>query len=62
MIDVTRLNGKGITINCELIEMVEEAPDTVISLTTGKKYVVKENRETIKNKVIEYKRRQQIIE
>ena len=37
MIDVTRLNGKEITINCELIEVVEETPDTVVTLTTGKK-------------------------
>lgn len=37
MIEVTRLNGKGLTINSDLIEMIEETPDTVITLTTGKK-------------------------
>ena len=36
MIDVTRLNGKELTINADLIEIVEETPDTVITLTTGK--------------------------
>lgn len=41
MIEVTRLNGKGLTINSDLIEMLEETPDTVITLTTGKKIIVK---------------------
>jgi len=56
MIDVTRLNGKEITINCELIEVVEETPDTVVTLTTGKKIIVKESRQMIKNLVKSYKR------
>ena len=41
MIDVTRLDGKSITINSDLIETVEETPDTIITLTTGKKIIVK---------------------
>jgi flagellar protein FlbD len=56
MIDVTKLNGKEITVNCELIETVEETPDTVITLTTGKKIIVKESRQTVKNLVKSYKR------
>jgi len=42
MITVTRLNGSRVTINALLIETVEETPDTVVTLTTGKKMVVKE--------------------
>jgi len=42
MITVTRLNGQPVTINALLIELVEEAADTVITLTTGNKLVVKE--------------------
>ncbi|RIX51819.1 flagellar protein D [Paenibacillus nanensis] len=42
MITVTRLNGTKITINALLIELIEESADTVITLTTGKKLVVKE--------------------
>ena len=49
MIDVTRLNGKILTINADLIESVEENPDTVISLINGKKIIVKEDRQEIKN-------------
>ncbi len=33
MIDVTRMNGTTLTINNDLIETVEEMPDTVITLT-----------------------------
>lgn len=51
MIDVTRMNGSLLTINNHLIEMVEETPDTVITLTTGKKIIVKESRQEVKNLV-----------
>ena len=56
MIEVTRLNGLRFGVNCDLIETVEETPDTVITLTTGKKYVVAENMEQIRNLVIDFKR------
>ncbi len=56
MIDVTRMNGTSFTLNAHLIETVEETPDTVIRLTTGRKYVVKESRQDIKGLVKEYRR------
>ncbi len=56
MIKVTRLNGTAIVINADLIEFVEEIPDTIVSLTTGKKIMVKENSEEIIDKVTRYKR------
>lgn len=56
MIELTRLNDSEITVNAEMIEMVEETPDTVITLTTGKKIIVKESRQEVKNLVISYKR------
>ena len=55
MIDLTRLNDTSFTLNAELIETVEEVPDTVITLTTGKKIFVKESRQTVKNLVLLYK-------
>lgn len=57
MIEVTRLKGKKITINAELIEVVEETPDTVITLTNGKKFVVSESVKEITEMVIDYKRK-----
>lgn len=56
MIEVTKLNGSKVLINAELIESVEETPDTVVSFVTGKKIIVKESRQEIKNLVILYKR------
>lgn len=56
LIEVTKLNGTKVLINAELIESVEETPDTVISFVTGKKIIVKESRQEIKNLVILYKR------
>ncbi|WP_276929601.1 flagellar FlbD family protein [Herbinix luporum] len=56
MIEVTRLNGKKLTVNAELIERVEELPDTVITFTTGNKIIVKESRQEVKNLVILYKK------
>ena len=47
MIEVTRLKGKKMMINAELIETVEETPDTVITLTNGKKFVVSESAEEV---------------
>ena len=43
MIEVTRLNGTQILVNADLIELVEETPDTVITFTTGRKIIVKES-------------------
>ena len=57
MIKVTRLNDSYIVINSDLIEFIEETPDTVITMTTGRKIVVKETIEEIINYVIEYKQK-----
>ena len=57
MINLTRMNDSTYTLNCELIEMIEETPDTVVTLTSGKKFVVKESRTDIVRLVEEYKRR-----
>ena len=56
MIEVTRLNGTQILVNADLIELVEETPDTVITFTTGRKIIVKESRQEVKNLVKSYKR------
>ena len=56
MIELTRLNETVITINEDLIEVIEETPDTVITLTTGRKLIVKESRQEIKNLVKLYRK------
>ena len=56
MVEVTKLNGVKILVNPHLIEVVEETPDTVVTLTTGKKIIVKESRQEIKNLVKSYRK------
>ena len=56
MIEVTKINGTKVLVNPDLIEVVEETPDTVITFTTGRKIIVKESRQQIKSLVKSYKR------
>lgn len=56
MIELTRINEVKFSLNPELIEVIETTPDTVITLTTGKKLIVKESRQEVKNLVLSYKR------
>jgi flagellar protein FlbD len=56
MIEVRRLNDSAIIINSDLIEFIEATPDTLISLTSGKKIVVKNSVDEIVKRVIQYRR------
>lgn len=56
MINLTRLNGGEFTLNSDLIEIMEETPDTVITLTTGHKYIVKESVDTIVSRIKAFKK------
>ncbi len=55
MVTLTKLNGSTVVINAELIETLESTPDTIITLTNGKKYLVKENCDDVLKMVIDYK-------
>ena len=57
MINITGLDDREFYINCDLIETIRETPDTVIALSNGKKYVVKESSEEIVQKVLNFRRR-----
>ncbi|MBZ4682595.1 MAG: flagellar protein FlbD [Fusobacteriaceae bacterium] len=63
MILLTKLGKekKEIVINADLIETIEENPDTVINLTTGKKLLVNEKKEEIIEKIIQYRKSIQLI-
>lgn len=56
MIYLTRLNHSSLVLNCDLIEHVEMTPDTVVSLTTGQKFVVLETADEIIERVKDYRR------
>jgi flagellar protein FlbD len=56
VICLTRLSGKEFYLNPHLVEFMEETPNTVITLTTGKKIVVEEPAETVLAEIIVYRR------
>ena len=57
MISVTRLNNQSLVVNAELIKFVERTPDTMITLTTGEKIMVRESLDELVDRAIEYGRR-----
>ena len=57
MIKIHKLNGTEMIVNAELIESVEAAPDTVLNLVTGNRFLVKDSVQEIVDKIIEYKKK-----
>jgi flagellar protein FlbD len=57
MIRVTRLNSKEFVVNCELIKTIESTPDTLITLSSGEKLMVKESVEQIIAETMNYRKR-----
>jgi flagellar protein FlbD len=57
MIKVTRLNGRRFCINPHQIETIEATPDTVITLMSGQRYVVRESVDKVIELIVEYRRR-----
>ncbi|RMD04290.1 endoflagellar protein [Clostridium autoethanogenum] len=57
MIKLTGLDNKEFIINADTIEKLEAIPESLITLTNGKKYLVKESNDEIVEKVIKYKRK-----
>lgn len=57
MIYITKLNSEEIVINSDLIEIIEEKPNTIITLTTGKKIIAQQSSKEIVKKIIAYKRK-----
>ena len=61
MIKLTKFNSEKkqkaeFVLNAEIIETIEETPDTVITLTNGKKIIVEEAMEDVVRQVVKYKR------
>jgi flagellar protein FlbD len=57
VIFLTRTNGTKFYLNPDLIETVEATPDTVITLVSSKKLIVKDTPQQIAERVIEYRRK-----
>ena len=56
MIKLTRFNDSLFVVNADLIEIIEATPDTIVSLTTGHKILVKESVDEVINRVRDFKR------
>jgi len=56
MVKLTRLNNTILVVNGELIEFIEATPDTIVTLTTGRKVVVRETVDNVIEMVVAYKR------
>jgi len=56
MIRLTALNGRELVINALLVERIEAVPDTVITLTNGSAFVVREDVDTVIAEAVEYLR------
>ncbi len=56
MIILTRLNNQTFALNPHQIEIIEETPDTVITLNSGQKYVVKEPLDKIIELIVNYRK------
>lgn len=54
MISLTRLDDTTIVLNALLIERIEETPDTVITLTTGRRVVVLESSDEVIKRAVNY--------
>ena len=57
MILVTRLNGRTLVLNAELIKMIEATPDTLVTLINGDSLMVKETVGEVVTKAVDYQRR-----
>lgn len=57
MIQLTRLNNQPLIVNADLIKFIENAPDTVITLLTGEKIVVRESADEVVKRVEDFQRR-----
>ncbi|AOR22935.1 flagellar FlbD family protein [Clostridium taeniosporum] len=56
MIELTGMNNKPFILNDDHIEKMEEVPETLITLSNGKKYIVIESIDEVRFKIKKYKR------
>lgn len=55
MIQLTRLNNQPLMVNSDLIKFIERSPDTVLTLVTGEKLIVRETPDDVLHKVVAFR-------
>lgn len=61
MIKLTRLGGEAFLLNADLIEYVEQRPDTFITLTTGARLVVAESMDEVLRRAVVYQQAKHMV-
>jgi flagellar protein FlbD len=56
MIAVTRLDGSEMVLNSDMVEWIEQTPDTMVGLANGERFLVRESPDELVRRVIEFKR------
>jgi flagellar protein FlbD len=56
MIALTKLNNQAFVVNAELIKFIEATPDTLVTLTTGERILVKESQNEVIQRAVQYGR------
>jgi flagellar protein FlbD len=57
MIQVTKLDNTILTVNSDMIEFIESTPDTIMTLTDGKKIIVCESPDRLIDLIVEFRQR-----
>lgn len=57
MIEVERMNNQKIFINPDLVQVIEAAPDTILTFQNGEKIVLKTKPEEIIDRIVHYRKR-----
>jgi flagellar protein FlbD len=57
MIELTRLNGKAMMLNSDLIKIAESSPDTMLTLINGEKLIVRETLAEVAERVLDHRAR-----
>ena len=57
MVSLTRFDGTTFLLNSDLIEHVDVTPDTVVTLTNGHRYVVRESVDEIQQQIVQFRHR-----
>ena len=57
MIELTRLNGRPMVVNSDLIKTAEASPDTMLTLINGEKLIVREEIAEVVERILVYRAR-----
>ena len=61
MIRLTRLGGEAFVLNADLIQYVEQRPDTFVTLTTGERIVVAESMDEVLRRAVTYQQAKHLL-